>query len=142
MARCGANSSLPLGPSTKILPLSRRTLTPAGTTTGCLPIRDMFAFRLPPRAQELAAQLLGPRPPVAHDSAVGANDADPQAVEHRPELRVPTVQSPSRPAGPIDLPDDALTLRPVLQEDAQDGLRPTQIGNRLEDRRSVVIVSI
>src|SRR5438270_131859 len=41
IAGCGTSSSLPLGPSTRILPPSRFTLTPAGMATGCLPIRDI-----------------------------------------------------------------------------------------------------
>src|SRR5579871_2772137 len=100
MARWGASSSLPLGPSTKTLPPSRRTLTPAGTATGCLPMRDIFASRSPDRAEEFAAQPLGPRPPVAHHAAAGAEHADPQPVEHRLELGAVPVEAAPRPAGP------------------------------------------
>ena len=45
--------------------------TPAGTVTGCFPIRDMIASCLPHRAEQLAAEPLGPRAPVAHDTPAG-----------------------------------------------------------------------
>src|SRR5438105_2284496 len=75
MSRCGTKSSLPLGPSTKTLPSAKRTFTPAGRTTGCLPIRDM-ARLLPHGAKQFAAQALGPGAAVAHDALAGAQDGD------------------------------------------------------------------
>src|SRR5947207_13705676 len=87
---CGANSSLPLGPSTRTLPSASWIFTPAGTATGCLPIRDManapllrLRFFLGPRdsltkapaesphiAQEFAADTLGASLAVAQDAPV------------------------------------------------------------------------
>src|SRR5436305_3202722 len=117
MLRWKAKSSFPLGPSANTFPSATRTLTPAGTGTGCLPTRDMVV-PLPDGTQQLAADLLGPGAAVAHDAPAGAEDADPQPVQHRAELVVAAVEPPARPAGALDVTDDALPLGAVLEEDA------------------------
>src|SRR5262245_28677262 len=125
MLRCAVISSLPLGPSTLTCCPCTCTLTPVGITTGCFPMRDIVAsprganatpLALPNRAEHLAAQFLGPGPAVAHDALAGADHADAQPVEDRPQLGRPHVEPAAGTAGPRDVPDDALALRPVLQE--------------------------
>src|SRR6266542_3094968 len=136
-------SSLPLGPSTKTLPSATRTLTPAGTAIGCLPMRDIAG---PPRsihgAEQLAADALGAGTAVAHDAIAGAQDGDAEAVEHRPQLGALAVQPAAGPAGPVDGADDALPFGAVLQEDAQHRLggqrRPFR--QRLERRLEALLV--
>src|SRR5882724_5681607 len=85
MLGCRSISSLPLGPSTRILPSAMWTFTPPGMATGCLPIRDMalsrLCFPLPHVAQNFAAQTLGPRLPVADHASVGGDDRDAEAVQ-------------------------------------------------------------
>src|SRR5262245_21722605 len=116
MLRWYAISNLPLGPSTKTLPGSTFTLTPDGTTTGCLPIRDTDAL-LPDRAEHFAAQLLGPGLPVAHHALVGADHRDAQPFEHRLQLRAPLVNAAARLADPVQTADHLLLRRAVFQED-------------------------
>src|SRR5262249_4462160 len=122
MLGCTACASLPLGPSTATCPSLIDTLTPPGTATRCLPTRDIAVppdgrrpeagGSLPDRGEQLAAEVLRPGPAVAHDALAGADDADAQAVQHRPELRVPPVEAPPRAAGPLDVLDHALALGP------------------------------
>src|SRR5579872_2697841 len=132
-----------LGPSTTILPSAIFTLTFAGTSTGCLPIRDMVHFldhRLPHGAEHFAAQLLGAGAAVAHDAAACAENTDAEAVQHRPQLRVAQVEPPTRTARAFDVPDDALALRPVFQEHAQRQLRLGQVGRLLELIDAVLVL--
>src|SRR5438552_17592307 len=76
-------ASLPLGPSTRtVMPLTS-TLTLAGTTTGCVPIRDT-AHLSPDVANHLAPDFLGAGAAVAHQAFVRAQDRDPKSVEDRP----------------------------------------------------------
>src|SRR6266480_4178141 len=92
---------------------------------------------LPNGAQQFAAEPLRSGLPIAHDSPTGADDGDAQTVEHRLELVAAAVQPASRPAGAVDLANDALSLRSVFQINPQDGLRSAGIGLRLEDRMAV-----
>src|SRR5438552_4197801 len=58
-------ATLPLGPSTRMVPASFDTFTLSGTFTANLPMRDMVA-PLPDRGDELAAQVLLLRLAVHH----------------------------------------------------------------------------
>src|SRR5262245_42462537 len=103
--RCVASSSFPLGPSTKTLPSANFTLTPAGMLTACLPIRDI-ARLLPNDAEQFPTQLLGPGLPAAHHALARAENADPQTVQHWPDLVRTNVLPQPRPALPLDVAND------------------------------------
>src|SRR5262245_44361873 len=62
MFGCQANSSLPLGPSTLILPASTWTLTPDGIATGCLPILDIVQVPCTSRQGEGETRRQGEKP--------------------------------------------------------------------------------
>ena len=89
------------------LPSATFTLTPAGTATGCLPIRDMALRFAPLRrerldhsphgAEQLAADVAAPAGlAVAHHAPAGAEDGDAQAVEHRLQFLVALVHAAAR----------------------------------------------
>src|SRR5207302_3919232 len=114
----------PLGPFTLMFWPATSIVTPAGMTTGCLPIRDMALVLLSPhRAKQLAAQALGAGLAIAHDALARADDADAQAVQHGLELCRAPVEPTARPARALNVPNDALAFRPVLQPDPQHHLR-------------------
>src|SRR4051794_21531728 len=107
-------SSLPLGPSTRMTLPCTATLTPSGTTTGCLPIRDTAhptsaqsrpvatgGRGLPNGAEHLAADPFRFGLAVAHQPAAGAQDGDPEAVQHRPQVLVPGVPAAAGLADPL-----------------------------------------
>src|SRR4051812_2293899 len=86
-----SQESLPSGPSTVICLPARAILTPAGTVTGCLPIRDIasstfasstFGVELPEFAEHFAAEIALPRFAVADHATAGADNRDSQTVEH------------------------------------------------------------
>src|SRR5688500_10460927 len=72
--------SSPRGPFTVIVLPFCVIVTPLGTVTGSLPIRDMGAVSLPDEGEELAARALLARLTVAEDPLRGAEDRDPEAV--------------------------------------------------------------
>src|SRR5262245_7484738 len=151
MAGCGANSSLPLGPSTRTLPSATWTLTPAGTTTGCLPIRDMIRTPvtplaeaasgdlLPHLAEQFAADALGAGLAIADDAAVGAQNRDAQAFQHGLQFLVAAINPQPRPAGALQVTNHALPFRTVLEEDSQDLLRFLVVGRRLEGALTLLV---
>src|SRR5579871_2464242 len=140
MLRWWAISSLPLGPSTSTLPSRTCTLTPAGMTTGCFPIRDMTPSpSLPNGAEQFAAEALGAGLAVAHDPLAGAEDGDPQPVEHRPQVLDAAVQAPPRLAGPVDRADHLFALGAVFEVDPQDRVRLGRVGRRLENGLALLV---
>src|SRR5882724_1675993 len=68
-------ASSPLGPLTPTLPFLLLTVTPLGSGSTFLPIRDMF---LPNLAKELAAEACLARRPIGHQAARGGQDGDPE----------------------------------------------------------------
>src|SRR5258708_7078712 len=147
MLRGWVNCNLPFGPSTKMVPSSKRTFTPAGKITGCLPIRDIaqslfaasgFAL-LPHGTKQLTAEPLRPRAPVADHTLARAQNANTQPVQHRLQLSAVAVQPPARLARAVDGPDHALALQPVLHENPQHDLRHRHIRLRLKRRLPVLV---
>src|SRR5262249_44518016 len=102
---------------------------------------DAAPLALPNRAEGLAARALGAGPTAAHDALAGADHADAQPVEDRSQLGRAHVEPAAGPAGSLDVPDDALALRPVLQEHPQDrlGLRQVRL---LDEVRVVLLVAL
>src|SRR4051812_31323659 len=99
MSAAGEKASLPLGPSTPTLPSATCTLTFAGMTTGCLPMRAIGIVRrtpatgrgsaqglqkthLPHGAEDLAPGFLLAGLPVPQDASTGPEDGDSQAIQH------------------------------------------------------------
>src|SRR5579884_522707 len=82
---------------------------------------------LPHRTEQFATQFLGAGLAVAHDAAASADDANAQTIEHWPKLFGPAIQTPAGPAGPLDVPDDALAFRPIIQIDSQEHVRLAEI---------------
>src|SRR6476659_1793062 len=86
--------SFPFGPSTRTTLPWTSTLTLAGTTTGCFPIRDIFSsppvipggLQLPDPAKYFAADLLGARSAVTHQPTTGTQDCYAKAVKDRWKL--------------------------------------------------------
>src|SRR5207249_2381095 len=75
---------------------------------------------LPNRANQLAADLLGPGLSVAHDAAARAEDGDAKAVQHRLELYVMAIHPAARPAGAVDPADHFFAFEAVLEVNPQD----------------------
>src|SRR5580704_5295462 len=95
--------SLPLGPSTLTTRPSTATFTPAGTDTGFLPRRDMFAcLYLPNLAEHFAAQLPLPRLAIADHAAAGADHGNPQPAQYRLEFDGAAVDPAARLADAAD----------------------------------------
>src|SRR5205823_13850648 len=92
------------------------------------------SWGLPNRANQLAAQALGPRLAVAHDALARAHDGDAQAVKYRLQLVVSSVEAASRPAGAIQAADDFFAFGAVLEENPQRRLRAGDAGLGLERR--------
>src|SRR6266498_3198017 len=107
---------------------------------GCLPIRDMMVPPLPNRAEQLAAEPLGPRLAVAHDAAAGTENGDAQAVEDRTQFLVSPIQTPSGLAGARDVANDALAFGTVLEEDTQDHVRFLDLVDRLKLRATALVL--
>src|SRR5947209_6457774 len=117
--------SLPLGPSTRTVSPCTSTLTPAGTTTGCFPIRDMaLALKGSPQlAQHLAADLLAAGAAIAHQAAAGAQHRDAQPVQYRPQLLVAAILPAAGLADALDVAHHPLALGAVLQVHPQHHVR-------------------
>src|SRR6266540_5671691 len=133
----------PFDPSTKTCPSLIDTLTPAGMAMGCLPMRDMAVplLPLPDLADDLAAKVLGPGAAVAHDALARGDDADAQTIEDRPELIGAQIEASPRFARSLDVPDDALALRPVLQVDAQQNVRLAEVLLLVPGRMALLIAA-
>src|SRR5258708_5834674 len=144
MLGCGSISSLPLGPSTRILPSAMLTFTPPGMATGCLPIRDMalsrLCFPLPHVTQNFAAQALGPRLPIANHPAIGGDDRDAEAVQDARQLAVAAVNPAAGRAHALDAPNHPFPFRAVLEVDAQYLLGVLGVGRRVELRLSLLVL--
>src|SRR5690349_19640735 len=73
---------VPLGPLTETLRPSIVTSTPAGTRTGCLPIRDMSSIPSPRVGEDFAAHAASCRLTVGEQARGRGDDRHAQAAEH------------------------------------------------------------
>src|SRR3954454_14924936 len=122
--RCGTTwSSSPRGPFTWTRPGEIATLTPAGTSIGCLPIRLMrLVPGSPDEAEDLAADtlLLGG---AARDEPRGSGqDSGAHAPEDAGKAILARVDAAPGLGDPLDVGDDPLAVAPVLELDHEHGM--------------------
>src|SRR5579872_2994247 len=135
-------TSVPFGPFTVIVPSSAGvTVTPAGTAIGRFPIRDMFISRgrpacgsppcqlicsargLPDVAEDFSADALLARVAIRHDAVRRGEDRDAETAKHARHLLLAAVDPQAGLAYPLEVRDDLLALRAVLEADLDLVLR-------------------
>ncbi len=121
----------PSGPSTVIVLSATPIFTPAGTATGCLPIRDIFVHlhgqsvaylslasercRYHSSHKYLAAQISLPRFAIADHAAAGADDRNAQAVEHGTQAAGAAIDAVAGLADAANVPNHALAVGAIFQ---------------------------
>src|SRR5687768_14101245 len=113
--------SSPLGPFAETVDPFTETVTPAGTATGFLPIRDMWP-PLPDEGDELATELGRPRIAVGHQALGGRDDRHTEAVLHPGDLPRLHVAPETGLRDALELADDR-QLVVILQVEPKDALR-------------------
>ena len=114
--------SSPLGPLTTTSPSPSLTLTPLGTATGNLPIRDMF--ELPHVREDFTADTELLRSLAGHDALWRRHDDEAETAEHARDLRLARVDAQAGTRDAAQAGDDLLFFRTVLERDANRALRP------------------
>src|SRR5574340_255534 len=110
----------PRGPFTEISFAARATSTPLGTTIGFLATLDILTS-LCDYAQHFAADTIGARFAVGHQTLGRGHDSDTQAVHHLRHIFGALVDTQTRTAYALDLFDHR-TAAVILQADFQRGL--------------------
>src|SRR4051794_13329325 len=123
---CSLRDSSPFGPFTVIALPSTVTVTPLGTGTGRLPIRDIVVGSLPDEGEELATGVGATRLRVRHQAARRAHDGHAETVSNAGNVPDANVLAEARARNALELTDDRLAALGVLQNDAQH--RPTILG--------------
>src|SRR5262249_1958082 len=118
-----SSPSLPLAVTTWP---STATCTPAGTGTGCLPIRDISEHR----AQNLPAHACLPRPRVGQDAARRRDNGDAEAVIDLRQIGDPGIDAAAGRRHPVKLADHRLAIV-IFQLDRQLGRARADV-DRLE----------
>src|SRR5258708_13975129 len=117
-------SSAPFGPFTLTFWPSTLALTPCGTATGFLPMRDMVSLftlsRSEHRAQDLAADVLIARVVVGHDALGRRQDRHAEPVVDARQGLDRGVDPPSRLRHPGNLADHRLAVE-IFQLDLEFG---------------------
>src|SRR3954462_5224247 len=110
--RCGTTwSSSPRGPFTWTRPGEIATLTPAGTSIGCLPIRLMrMAPGSPDEAEDLAADALLLGGAARDEPRGGGQDSGAHATEDAGKAILGCVGTAARLRDALDFGDDALAV--------------------------------
>src|SRR5262245_47171822 len=85
------------------------TLTPLGTVTGCLPIRDIDCS-LEHLAEDFAAHVLGARLGIRHDATRRRQDRDAQPAIDLGQIRDLRIDPPAGCRNPRDLSNHRLAL--------------------------------
>src|SRR3954468_4648462 len=111
--------SLPLGPWTSRRSAFTWSWTPFGMGMTLRPTRDMRKRSLPDVAEDLATHAFAGRAAPGHEAAGGREDVDAEPAVHARDLVLGAVDPASGLAHPLQVGDDALHARAVLQEDAQ-----------------------
>src|SRR5688572_261613 len=111
--------SSPFGPFTDTVDPSMLTVTPFGTRTGILPIRDIVRPPLPDEGEQFApgvglASLL-----IGHEAARRAEDRHTQSVAHARNLGGADITTEAGRGDAAQLANDRLAAR-VTQDHAQD----------------------
>ena len=87
---------MPLGPLTVKVFAATSKVTPAGKTTGSLPILDIANLLLPNVGEYFAAVMLFSRFPVGHNALRGGYDGNSHAVKHFGKVVATGVNSQAR----------------------------------------------
>src|SRR3954471_15970952 len=110
--------SSPRGPFTWTRPGEIATLTPAGTSIGCLPIRLMaMAPGSPDEAEDLAADTLLLGGAARDEPRGGGQDSGAHATEDAGKAILAGIDAASRLRDALDVGDDPLAVAPVLELD-------------------------
>src|SRR5579871_2239667 len=117
--------SSPFGPCTVTRPGSTRTVTPAGTSIGCLPIRLKswvlsVGSRLPDETDHFAADSLLLGGAARDDAAGGGEDRGAHPAEHAREAVLAGVDPAAGLGDPLDAGEHALATATVLEVDHED----------------------
>src|SRR3954469_14324199 len=118
--RCGTSwRSSPRGPDTVTRPGSTATRTPAGTSMGLLPIRDMSSqrLRLPDETDDFAADALLLGGAARDDAAGGGHDRDAHAAENALAAVLAGIDAPAGLGDALEVGEDALAAAAVLELD-------------------------
>src|SRR6476661_1357144 len=115
--------SSPFGPFTVIALPWTVTVTPLGTGTGRLPIRDIVVGSLPDEGEELATGVGATCLRVRHQAARRAHDGHAETVANAGNVPDADVLPEPRGRDALELADDRLATLGVLQNHAQH--RPT-----------------
>src|SRR3972149_2807542 len=115
MASTSTCLSSPLGPFTLTSWPFTAAVTPPVTATGLLPMRDMDqpSSELVPLehvAQDLAADILGPRPCIRHDAFRCRQDGDAKPVGDRGQILDRGINAPARRRPPLDILNHRLAV--------------------------------
>src|SRR6185312_9374764 len=119
-AGCRRRSSSPRGPFTLIRCPSIVAVTFFGSTTGFLPIRDMFRGSLPHDREQLAARVRRPGLPIRHQPLGGAEDRHAEPVPHARNLAHADVLAETRRGHTPHLADHRLIALRVAQVQPQN----------------------
>src|SRR5215204_1372485 len=144
--RCGTCCvSSPSGPLTMTLPGSIDTLTPAGSSIGFFPIRLMA---LPDETDDFAADALA-LGGLARDQTPGRrHDRRAHPPEDARQAILPSVHAAARLRDPLEVGEDALPARSVLELDdervealALPDRVPRDVALLLEDPRDLLLLA-
>src|SRR5215467_5640476 len=117
---CSTSESAPLGPFTLTVWPSTPAVTPDGTATAFLPMRDITRSRLEHRAQNFAADVRLARVVVGHDALRGRHDGDAEAVVDARQILDRGVHPPARLRHPRNVADYRRAVE-ILQLDLELG---------------------
>src|SRR5678815_3378375 len=120
MSACSFRVSSPFGPFTEIDGPFTVTVTPLGTGTGFLPIRDIVAAPLPDQGEQLATGVRSPRLRIRHEAARRAENRHAETVPHARDLGCAHVLPEPRARHALELADHGLPSLRVLQHHAKN----------------------
>src|SRR3954453_8871357 len=110
-----ASSSVPFGPLTDTFWPSMVTSTPAGTTTGFFPIRDIASSPSPHGGEDSAAHALSCRLTVGEQTRRRGDDRHAEATKHPRQVGGLCIDAQAGLGHPAQPGDAAFTAGAVLQ---------------------------
>src|ERR1043166_8736702 len=117
---CSTSWSAPFGPFTFTVWPSTPAVTPDGTATAFLPMRDIAFSRLEHRAQDFAADVGLARVVIGHHALRGRHDGDPEAVVDARQIPDRGVHAAARLRHPRNVADHRRAVE-ILQLDLELG---------------------
>src|SRR5262249_38417850 len=104
-----------------------------GTAITLRPTRDMEARSLPDVAEDLAAHAFAGRAAAGHEAAGGGEDVDAESAVHPRDLSLAAIDPAAGPAHPLEVGDDPLHARTVLEVHAENSLLAVLGGLEVRD---------